>query len=65
VTDVPDDAIARAVEHAVQGHGELHGAQAGGQVAAGLADAGEDGLADLVRQRTELAFGELSEVGGL
>ena len=65
VADVPDDLVARALEHAVQRHGELDGAEAGGEVAAGLADAGEDGLADLVGEQREFSLGELSEVGGV
>ena len=65
VPDVPDDLVARALQHAVQRDGELDGAEAGGEVAAGLADAGEDGLADLVCEQREFSLGELSEVGGV
>ena len=63
--DVPDDAVPGALEHAVQRDRELDGAQTGGEVTAGLADAGEDGLADLVGEQGEFALGELSEVGGV
>jgi hypothetical protein len=65
VAHVPDDLVFGALQHAVQGHGELHRPQAGGEVAAGLADAGEDGLADLVCEQREFSLGELSEVGGV
>ena len=63
--DVPDDLVARTLEHAVQRDRELHGAETGGEVAAGLADAREDGLADLVGEQREFTLGELSEVGGV
>jgi hypothetical protein len=39
VAHVPDHAVIRGVEHIVQRDGELHRAQVGRQVAAGLADA--------------------------
>ncbi len=65
VADVPDDAVAGALQHAVQGQSELHGAQAGGEVTAGLAHAGEYRLADLVGEQGQFLLGELAEVGGL
>jgi len=65
VAHVPDDLVARAVEHAVQRHRQLDRAQAGGQVAAHLTDAREDGLPDLTGEKRQFRLGELLEVGGV
>ncbi len=65
VAHVPDDLVLGALQDAVQRDGELDGAQAGGEMAAGLADAGEDGLADLVGEQRQFTLGESLEVGGV
>ena len=65
VTHVPDDLVVRALQHAVQRHGELHGAKAGGEMAADLADARQNRLAHFPRKERQLALGELLEVGGV
>ena len=64
VTHIPDDLVARAVEHAVQRHRELDRAQAGRQVAAHLAHAREDGLPDFPGKKRQFGLCELLEVGG-
>ena len=58
VADVPDDLVARAFEDAVQRDRELDGAEAGGQMAADLADARQDHLAYLVGEGLELSNGQ-------
>ena len=56
VAHVPDDLVLGTLQHAVQGDGEVDGAQARGEVPAGLAHAGEDGLADLVGEQRQLSL---------
>ena len=58
VADVPDDLVARAFEDAVQRDRELNGAEAGGQMAADLADARQDHLAYLVGEGLKLSNGQ-------
>ena len=58
VADVPDDLVAGAFEDAVQGDRELDRAEAGGQMAADLADARQDHLAYLVGEVLELGDGQ-------
>ena len=47
---VPDDLVPGAVKDIVQGDGELHHSQAGGQVPAGLGHGGDDLLPDFLGQ---------------
>ena len=54
VAHVPDDAILRGVKAVVQGEGELDYPQAGAEVAAALADAPGQEVAELFGQRREL-----------
>ena len=56
VAHVPDDLVLGAPQHAVQGDGQIDRAQARGEVPAGLAHAGEDGLADLVGEQRQLSL---------
>ena len=60
VADVPEDLVPRRVEQAVQGDGELAGAEVGAEVAADLADRVDDQLAHLLRDLLELLVGELA-----
>jgi hypothetical protein len=63
VADVPEDLVARAFEHAVEGDGELAGAEVGAEVAADLADRVDDVLAHLLRDLLQLGVIETVEVG--
>ncbi len=47
---IPDDLVRGAVKDVVQGDGEFHRPQAGGQMPAGLGHGGNDLLPDLLRQ---------------
>ena len=58
MADVPDDLVARARQDAVQRDRELDRAEAGGQMAADLADARQDHLAYLVGEVLELGDGQ-------
>ena len=64
VADVPEDLVARGVEQAVKGDGELAGPEVGAEVAADLADHVDDQLADLLGERLELGVVEAVEVPG-
>ena len=65
VADVPEDLVARGVEQAVKGDGELAGPEVGAEVAADLADHVDDQLADLLGELLELGIVEAVEVPGL
>jgi hypothetical protein len=62
VADVPQHLVARRVEQAVDGHGDLAGPQVGAEVAADLADGVDDQLAYLLRHLLELGVVEVPEV---
>ena len=62
VADVPEDLVARRVEHAVQRDRQLAGAEVRAEVAADLADRVDDVLAHLLRELLELVLVELLEV---
>jgi hypothetical protein len=47
VADIPDDAIARRVENVMQGDGQFHRPQIGGQVTAGTGDRPHQKVAQL------------------
>ena len=64
VADVPEDLVARRVEQAVQGDGELAGAEVGAEVAADLADRVDDVGAHLLRDLLQLLVVEAVQVGG-
>ncbi len=64
VADVPEDLVPGRVEHAVQRHRQLAGAEVGAEVAADLADRVDDQLAHLLGQALELLVGEIVEVVG-
>ena len=63
VADVPEDLVPRRVEHAVQRHRQLAGAEVGAEVAADLADRVDDQLAGLLRDLLELRVVEPVQVG--
>lgn len=63
MTDVPDDAVIRRIEHIVQRDGQLHRAQIGRQMAARLGHAIEHVGSQLVGQRLQLAAIEGAEIG--
>jgi hypothetical protein len=54
VAGVEDDRLAGRLEHAMEGDRQLDAAQVGAQVAAGLGDAGDEGVADLRSQGGQL-----------
>ena len=58
VADVPEDLVARRIEHAVQRDRELARAQIGAEVAADLPDRVDDVLAHLLRELLELVLVE-------
>src|SRR5438309_5404548 len=60
---VEDDAITRAVEDAVQGHGELHHAKVRAQVATGARHGVDEKLPDLGAEPLEVGISEVAEVG--
>ena len=64
VADVPEDLVARRVEQAVQGDGQLAGAEVGAEVAADLTDRVDDVGAHLLRDLLQLLVVELVQVGG-
>jgi hypothetical protein len=64
VAHVPDDAVVRRVEHVVQRDGQLHRAQVGRQVAAGLRDRIEQVGAQFMRQRRQLGDASLRTSAG-
>jgi len=64
VPDVPEDLVARGLEHGVQGDGQLAGAEVGAEVTADLADGVDDVLAHLLGDLHELLLGELVQVLG-
>ena len=62
VPGVPEDGVARRVEHPVQGQGELDGTEVRPQVPAVLGHGGDDEVADLARQLLELVWSQGPEV---
>ncbi len=64
VADVPEHLVAGGVEQAVQGDGELAGAEVGAEVAADLADRVDDVGTHLLRDLRQLRVVELVQVGG-
>ena len=62
VPDVPDDLVARGVEHGVQRDGQLAGAEVGAEVAADLAHGVDDVLAHLLGDADELLLGQAVQV---
>ena len=63
VAGVPDERVARGVEHPVQGDGQLDDAEVRPEVAAGPGDARDEEAADLGRQLGDLSGVEPPEVG--
>ena len=61
---VKDQAVLRRIEHAVDGYGQLHRAQVGCQVAAGLADLLHQKGAKLLAKQGKLLFIQLFNVSG-
>ena len=62
VADVPEDLVARRVEHAVDRDRQLAGAKVRAEVAADLADRVDDQLAHLLRDLLEVRVGQVVEV---
>ena len=62
VAHVPHQAVFRGVEDMVQGHGQLHRAQVGAEVATGLRHALQHELAQLGRQHLEVCAREPTQV---
>ncbi len=58
VTGVPEDLVPWGFEHPVQSDGELHHAEVGAEVAAGLGDGVDEEGPDLLRQLVKLRRGE-------
>src|SRR5690606_19410355 len=61
---VPDQPVVRRVEDVVQGNGQLDDAEAGAKVTAGLADAEEQLLAQLIGQLFQFRFAQTAQLGG-
>ena len=61
---VPHDAIAWRVEDAVERDGEFDDPEVGPEMPPGAGDRGDDGLADLLGEPTELVGGQRLEVRG-
>ena len=64
VADVPDQPVARRVEHPVQRNGELDNAEAGAEVAAGHRYGVDRFLAQLGRELRKVGFFELAQILG-
>ena len=62
VPHVPHQLIVWGVEHVVQGHGELHHAQAGAEVPALHAHHIDDEIAELVAHLLQLVLGQLAQI---
>ena len=62
VADIPQDLVARRIEHRVQRHGDLARTQVGSEVAADLTDRVDDVLADLLGQELELVVAQRMQV---
>jgi hypothetical protein len=62
VADVPEDLVGGRVEQAVEGDGELAGAQVGAEMAADLADRVDDVGAHLLRDLLQLGVVEAVQV---
>ena len=60
--DIPDDAIVRCVVQVVKRDGELDGAEAGREMAAGLGDAVDEIPAEFPRHVAQRALGQLAEI---
>ncbi len=65
VSGVPEDGIARRLEHAMQGKGELHRAEVRPQVTTGLGDCCHDEVANLAREFLELRVVEAAQIARL
>ena len=64
MADVPDDLVARRIEHGVDRDRELAGAEVGGEVSSDLPDGFDDLLADLLRELLQLIVAQFVEVFG-
>ena len=65
VAGVPDDGVARGVEHPVQCQGQLHHAEVRTEVSAVYGHDVHDARPDLCCQLRELGLRQCPEVGGL
>src|SRR5262249_26900312 len=63
MADVPDDEVARRIEHGVEREREFDGAEARAQVTAGVAHDCQDFVTDLAGQLLQLRQGESLEIG--
>ena len=63
VAHVPDNLIARQIKDIVQGQGQLHHPQAGGQVPAGEVHLGDDPASDLHGQLAQLIQAQGLQIG--
>ena len=62
VADVPDEPVARRVEHVVQRDGQLDHAEPGAEVAAGDRDGRNRLLAQLVGELAQLVLGQPTQI---
>ena len=62
VTHVEEEAVVGEVEAVVEGEGDLHHPEVGGEVATAAGDLRTDHLADLRGERFELVDGETAQV---
>src|SRR5262245_4523327 len=63
VADVPDQPVARCIEHVVQGDGELDYTQPGAQMAARYRDRVDGLLAQFIRELAQRRLIETAQIG--
>jgi hypothetical protein len=62
MADIPDDPVARRVEHVMQRDGQFDNAQAGAEVAAGHRNRRNGFLAQFVGEPTQLVLGQPAQI---
>ena len=62
VADVPDQGVARGVEHVVQRNGQFHGAEAGGEMSAGAGHGLDQEAGQLAGEFAQAGFVEAAQV---
>ena len=62
VADVPDQPVARRLEHAVQGNRKLHHAEPGAEMAAGHRDGVDRLLPQLVDELAQVLLGKVAQI---
>ena len=65
VTHIPDEFVVRQIQRAMQGDGEFHRAQVGGQMAASSGYAVDNETAQFVRKLVELRRAQVFQIKGV